>query len=328
MTSARGAGLVVNGRARSGELVYERARERLQALGVGLRECHLVRDPAVLGPTVEGVVANCGLVIVGGGDGTLSSVSGIMARAGATLGVIPLGTANDFARTLGIPSELEPACALIADGNVVEVDLGRAGDDSFLNVASVGFGAAVAAAMSPRAKKVLGPAAYALAATRAAGSVRPFSVELCPVDTATADGPAERFDRVVQVAVGNGRYYGGGRQVSPTAGVADAALDVLVIRWAGLRELVGVTRRLRSGDFAGLRSVSARRTPSIELRTDPPMPVNLDGELRSVTPLRFAVDPGALRVLAPAAGPGPTGPRNRWPTDRRRPRRRRNGRTA
>ena len=103
------------------------------------------------------------LIILGGGDGTVSSVAGILAESDVVLGLLPLGTANDFARTLNIPFELEKACATVANGAVAQVDLGRAGSNYFVNVASIGLGSAVAEALSPRLKHVVGSLAYPVA---------------------------------------------------------------------------------------------------------------------------------------------------------------------
>jgi diacylglycerol kinase (ATP) len=88
--------------------------------------------------------------VLGGGDGSVSSVAGVLAGCDAVLGVLPLGTANDFARTMGIPFELGAACATVADGVVGEADLGLARDHHYVNVASMGLGSAVAEAISPR----------------------------------------------------------------------------------------------------------------------------------------------------------------------------------
>ncbi len=305
------AGLIVNGTARSGRLAFGRTTGQLLARGVRLVAARLVAEPRALRPAVRQVLeAGERLLIVGGGDGTLSTVCTPLARWGATLGVIPLGTANDFARTLGIPTGVDRACEVIAGGRVVDVDLGvlegvdeqatehRA--EHFLNVASVGLSAAVAAAVSSRAKGLLGPLAYPLATLKAAASARPFATRLHVGAPDPAAG-VRAFDDVLQLAVGNGRFYGGGRAVSATAGIDDAALDVYVVCKAGPWQLLRVARRVRSGDFAGLGSVAYDRTDQVLVETDPPMRLNVDGELRGQrTPVRFAVAPNVLRVLVPA----------------------------
>lgn len=296
---AEKAYLVVNARARTGQRVFERVREGLAGRGVDLVGADLVDDPARLGESVlRALDATPSVLIVGGGDGTLSTACGLLAGSDTALGVMPLGTANDFARTLGVPSDISRACDVIAEGRVVDVDLGMAGADHYLNVASIGFGAAVASAMSPRAKRLFGPLAYPLAALKTGVSTRSFTARLT---FGATDSPPQNIDDVLQVAVGNGRFYGGGRSVSPDAGIDDAALDVYVIRGDHPRELIRVAHRLRSGDFSGLQAtVSSFRTSEMAVETDRPLPLNVDGELRAHTPVRFAVAPNALRVIIPA----------------------------
>ena len=112
---------------------------------------------AELAWTLDRVVADGhDLIVVGGGDGTVSYAAGRVAGTNAVLGVLPLGTANDFARTLEIPNNLAEACAAIAEGKLVDIDLGRANGKPFLNVASVGLSVAVTEALSPRLKRTSG----------------------------------------------------------------------------------------------------------------------------------------------------------------------------
>lgn len=164
---AHRAALVVNAGARSGAAAFERARQDLVLQGVPIVASHLVTDPSRLGEVVARVAADgCDLIIVGGGDGTLSTAIDHMVRHGATLGVLPLGTANDLARTLQIPTNLSAACEVIAHGKVVDIDLGRVGERHFLNVASMGLSVAVTQGLTPRLKQRLGPFAYPVAMLR------------------------------------------------------------------------------------------------------------------------------------------------------------------
>ena len=130
--AAERAALIVNTRSRSGERVFFQALDRLQALGVSLGVTYAIRDPARLPETVREVLDNGSgyrFLILGGGDGTVSSVVDFLAHHHVVLGLLPLGTANDFARTLEIPQDIEGACKAIAGGKVVDIDLGLAGDN-------------------------------------------------------------------------------------------------------------------------------------------------------------------------------------------------------
>ena len=293
------AALIVNTRSRSGEHAFFRALDRLDELGLTLGATYAVRDPARLHVTAREVLsAGSGydLLILGGGDGSVSSVVDFLANHDTVLGLLPLGTANDFARTLGIPPDLEEACRTIAEGKVVDVDLGLVGDNYYVNVASVGLGVEATRAVSPWIKKTAGALAYPTATIKAFFQHEPFSALL---DFPDGDHGAVEYDRLLQVAVGNGRFYGGGMVVAPDSGIDDSMLDVYAIELGRHRDLVGVARYLKSGDFIRNDLVSQFRTRRVNLETEPRLPINVDGEVVAQTPQSFSVASNALKVLVP-----------------------------
>ena len=296
---ARRAALIVNTRSRTGERTFFQALDRLQDLGVTLGPTYAVRDPVRLPETVRDVLddgSEYRLLILGGGDGSVSSVVDFLAHHHVVLGLLPLGTANDFARTLGIPSDIEGACQTIAAGKMVDVDLGLAGDNYYVNVASVGLGVEATRALSPWMKKSVGPLAYPAAAIKAFLSHEPFSARLTFPD---GDHEPVEHERLLQVAVGNGRFYGGGMVVAPASGIDDRSLDVYAIELGRHRDLIGVARYLKSGDFIRNESVTQYRTERVRLETDPELAVNIDGEVVTRTPQNFSVAHNALKVLVP-----------------------------
>ena len=150
---ARSAAVVINAGSRRGA-AHELAVETMRRAGVPISAVHHVRSGGELAATLDRVLAEGhDLLVVGGGDGTVSYAAGRVAGSNVVLGVLPLGTANDFARTLEIPNNLAEACAAVTDGKVVDIDLGRANGEPFLNVASVGLSVAVTEALSPRLKR-------------------------------------------------------------------------------------------------------------------------------------------------------------------------------
>jgi diacylglycerol kinase (ATP) len=294
------AALIVNTRSRSGERTFFEALDRLEELGVPLGATYAIRDPVRLPETVREVLhegSESRLLILGGGDGSVSSVVDFLAHHDVILGLLPLGTANDFARTLGIPADVEKACETIAGGKIVDVDLGLAGDNYYVNVASVGLSVGVTQALSPRLKRRIGALAYPTAAIRAFLSHEPFSARLTFPD---GDHEPVEYERLLQVAVGNGRFYGGGMIVAPESGIDDRRLDVYAIEIGRHRDLVGVARYLKSGDFIRSDSVGHFQTERVRLETEPDLPVNIDGEVVTRTPQEFSVAHNALKVLVPS----------------------------
>ena len=293
------AALIVNTRSRSGERTFFEALDRLQEMGVSLGATYAIRDPARLAETVTDVLSDgsgYGLLILGGGDGSVSSVVDFLAHHDVVLGLLPLGTANDFARTLGIPADVQGACDAIANGKVVDVDLGLAGGNYYVNVASAGLSVGVTRALSPWMKRRVGALAYPMAAIKAFLAHEPFSARLTFPD---GDHEPVEHDRLLQVAIGNGRFYGGGMVVAPGSGIDDRSLDVYAIELGRHRDMFGVARYLKSGDFIRSEGVSQYRTPSVCLETEPDMPVNIDGEVVTTTPQDFSIAQNALKVLVP-----------------------------
>jgi diacylglycerol kinase (ATP) len=298
-TGAARAALIVNTRSRKGERTFFEALDRLEELGVPLGATYAVRDPVRLPETVREVLhegSENRLLILGGGDGSVSSVVDFLAHHHVTLGLLPLGTANDFARTLEIPFDVEGACQTIAHGNVVDVDLGLAGDNYFVNVASTGLGVKVTQVLSPQLKRRIGALAYPTAAIRAFLNHEPFSARLTFPD---GDYEPVEYGRLLHLAVGNGRFYGGGMVVAPESGIDDRRLDVCAIELGRPRSMIGVARYLKSGDFIRMEGVHHHRTERVRLETEPDLPINIDGEVVARTPQDFAVASNALKVLVP-----------------------------
>lgn len=295
---ARSAAVLFNVRSRRGA-AHELAVDTMRKAGVPISAVHRVRSGAELAPTLDRMLAEGhDLVVVGGGDGTVSCAAGRVAGTDVMLGVLPLGTANDFARTLEIPSNLTEACAAVADGKVVDIDLGRANGEPFLNVASVGLSVAVTEALSPRLKRYLGPLAYGVATLRSYARHQPFRARL---EFPDGDHAPMELEDLLQVAVGNGRHYGGGNTVSPTAGIDDDTLDIYAILAGPLREHVSIARFLKDGRFIEHDRVHHVTSRRVRLVTEPPLPVNLDGEIATTTPTDFTVQRNAVHVVVPQA---------------------------
>ena len=295
--SARVA-LVVNADSRRGRDALESSRRLLLDGGVRHVEAHGVTSGDELGSTLDRVVATRpDLLIVGGGDGTVCCGAARVAETDIILGVLALGTANDFARTLELPQDPAAAIRELLAGKVVDIDLGRANGRAFLNVASFGLSVGVTERLTPSLKRRLGPVAYPVATLRAHRHHRPFTASLVFPE---GDHPPMQLDDLLQVAVGNGRHYGGGNTVSPTASVDDDLLDVYAIERGRLIDHVSIARLLKDGTFIEHDRVHHVTTRAVRVSTGTPMPVNLDGEIAASTPTSFTLDRNALHVAVPA----------------------------
>jgi diacylglycerol kinase (ATP) len=288
----RRALLVVNPASRRGREALGRAEAQLEGLGVELVPASRT-DPAQMGEIIRRERGRIDRVIVAGGDGTLNAALQALAGAGLPLGVLPLGTANNLARTLGIPASLEAACRLAAHGARRWIDLGWVNGRYFFTTASIGLSVQITEVLTYHTKQRWGALAYAVAAFRALALSRPFHADIIW-------NREKRHSRTVQVVVGNGRYYGSALPVAEDATIDDARLDLYSLEVAHWWELIMLLPSLRRGSHGRKRSVEALRATEFEIQTRQPLAVNVDGEICCQTPACFRVMPRALEVFAPA----------------------------
>ncbi|MEO9323709.1 lipid kinase [Nocardioides sp. C4-1] len=288
--------LVVNTGARRGRTAADVARRLLHEAGAGTVRLHPVADGGLDTALAAALATDPDLLVVAGGDGTVGAAAGAVAGTGTVLGVLPIGTANDFARTVEIPLTLEGAVHTLVSGRVVDVDLGRAGRRPYLNVASMGLSVGVTARLAPGMKRRLGPAAYPAATMLAYRRHEPFSAR---IEFPDGDHPTLEVADLLQLAVGNGRHYGGGYTVAPGAGIDDGTLDVYAIEKGRVRDHVSIARLFKHGGFVEHERVHHAVTTAVRVVTSPSQPVNLDGEVVERTPLTFRVERNAVNVVVP-----------------------------
>ena len=291
----RRAVLLLNPGARRGDEGIAPVLDRLRDGGMALHERSMDAPDAVEGMLGE---AGADCVIVGGGDGSLRLAAAGIWASGLPFGILPLGTANDLARTLGIPADLPAAADVILAGHRRRIDLGTVNGLPFFNVASIGLATDLARALSSDLKKRWGRIGYAIAAARALAGARRFSAQISENDTTTRT-------RTMQVAVGNGRFYGGGNVVAAHAAIDDGHLDLYSLEMRTVWRLALMLVSFRSGEHGAWSEVTTLRGTEFEVRTSRPRPVNADGEIVTETPAVFKVHPGAVTVFAPPAAAAP-----------------------
>jgi diacylglycerol kinase (ATP) len=292
----RGGGrivLVVNVRSRKGRRHYRGLPSRLAAAGVPVSATFPIEDPARLHDILgEALALEPDLLVFGGGDGSLTAAAATLAHRDTALGVLPLGTTNNFARSLGLTLDLNDAIATLASGKVADVDLARAGDHLFANMASIGLSVEVARAAPALLKRMLGRGAYTLTALRHLPSHASFRATL------TVDG-TERELWTHQLNIANGAYHAG-RRIARGASIDDRELIVYRLGDASRLRLTSQTLdQVLFGPYRPLAAGPYVTTRELWVTTDPPLPLDLDGEVRGTTPVRISLLPQALRVLVP-----------------------------
>ena len=284
--------LIVNASSRRGEAAFEEARGKLTAAGLDLIDAHVVRDPKVLEPVIKAAIARAPMVIVGGGDGTLSSVVDHFVGKDTVFAVLPLGTANSFARTLGLPLDLDGAINVIAYGRRKRIDLGIIDGDYFANAAALGLSPLIADTVPHALKKYLGMVGYLLWAVRVAFKFRPFRLRI------TLDDGTVVKSWATEARIANGTHHGGvllveSQKLDSGEMVIQAVTgkSVFGLAWSWFATLF----RLRRRDL----TVTEWRGRKMTLEARPSQKISIDGEIAARTPVTVEVARGAIEVAAP-----------------------------
>ena len=287
----RQAILVVNAQSRKGHLAFDEAREKLAAAGVELIDCHAVEDPDDMDDTVIAAIERAPMVIVGGGDGSLSSTVDHFLGQDTIFAILPLGTANSFARTLGVPLDLDGAIDVIANGRARRIDLGCIDGDYFVNAAALGLSPIIADTVPHKLKRYLGRVGYLIWALRCAAKFRPFRL------TVTYDGKREKV-WATEVRIANGSHHGGVELIES----AELDSGEIVVQAVTGRSVVG----LAWSWFATLFKLTSRTQTVTEfhgremrVETRPHLKISIDGEVAARTPVTVTVARGAIEVAAP-----------------------------
>ncbi|MEY2479078.1 MAG: diacylglycerol kinase [Verrucomicrobiota bacterium] len=235
-------------------------------------------------------------IIVAGGDGTLNEiVNGIANHSSkVSIGIIPLGTGNDFARSLELPNDLDAAIQVARDGRRKPVDLVRVTSKRvryFVNVSAGGFSGLVNEKMTPQMKRTWGPLSYLRGAAAAASGLRAY-------ETTIKIGRSKTSSRsLYNVIIGNGRYVAGGIPVAPSAELSDGLLDIILIPELPAGEIAFLGAQILMGKHLSNDSVIFKRAKKVMIKSSPGMWFNVDGELVGNQPAVFEIIPRALHFM-------------------------------
>jgi len=245
----------------------------------------------------EAVEDGVDLIVAAGGDGTLNEVLNGMAIGlpGVRLGVLPLGTGNDFVRSIGVPAGLDEAVAVLARGRTRRIDVARAsaGETTryFLNMAAGGFSNEVDEVLDSEVKRRWGPLAYIRSAAEAIPELTAHHARI------VLDGGEELTADLYAIVVANARYVASGIPAAPSARLDDGALDVVIFREATPAQIAGLIPRALLGRHEDSEHVIWRRAQRVEVDSEPPIPFNADGEPIGETPAAFEILPRALEIV-------------------------------
>lgn len=228
-------------------------------------------------------------VVAAGGDGTVNEIVNGLAGSDLALGVLPVGTMNVFAAELGLPTNLTHAWEVIRRGHTRAIDLAKANEQYFVQLAGVGLDAQVVKETSWAMKRNLGPLSYVVSAAQVAARKPPRLVVQC--DCQTIEG--------CFVLIGNGRYYGGPVTLFQEARVDDGLLDALVFQKMSYLDIIRYLGNILMGSHTDLPDVIYCQARKIEVTSDEAVPVEVDGELAMELPVTFEISSKKLRVLVP-----------------------------
>ena len=228
-------------------------------------------------------------VVAAGGDGTINEVVNGLAGANVKLGVLPVGTMNVFAAELGIPNNLGKAWDIVQARHTRRVDLVRANEQYFVQLAGVGLDAQVVQATSRNFKKNFGPLSYLISAAQIAARKPPKLI-------VEHDGTRREGSFVL---IGNGRYYGGPVAFFKDARIDDGKLDVLIFKNLGYLDLVRYLGTILMGSHTDLEDVEYFQTRRVSVSSEEEVPVEVDGEVVTKLPVTFRISSRKLRVVVP-----------------------------
>lgn len=283
----------MNAHSRKGEKLFGEARDKLHAAGIRLIEAHAIHEREELVPTIRRAVAGgAPMVIVGGGDGSLSSSIDELVGRDCVFALLPLGTANSFARTLGIPLDLDGAVRTIAGGKRRRLDLGIINGDYFANAAALGVSPIIGETVPHKLKRYLGRIGYLLWAIWCLLHFRPFRLYV------ENDGQRSAI-WATEVRIFNGRFHGGVELIEDEA-IDDGEIVIQAVTGKSLLPLAW-------NWFTRFFKLPGRRATTVEFRggrlsmeTKPRLKISIDGEVQGHTPAIVESAHKAIEVVVPA----------------------------
>ncbi len=284
--------LIVNAMSRRGADAYDEARAKLELAGVELIDAIAVEKPGDMDKNVIAAIARAPMVIIGGGDGSLSSTIDHFVGKDTVFAILPLGTANSFAKTMGMACDLDSAVDVIANGRRRRIDLGIIDGDYFVNAAALGLSPLIADTVPHLLKRYLGMLGYVIWAARSAFHFRPFRLRV------TLDDGSMVKAWATEARIANGTHHGGVELVeSQTVDSGEIVIQAVTgkslwgLAWSWFLILFKLSgRELTTTEWRG---------KTLRLEARPRQKISIDGEIAAKTPVTVCVAKGAIEVAAP-----------------------------
>lgn len=283
--------LIINPHSRNGRAeALEEAVRLLKSSGIEVSICESESEDHLVS-LIEEYEREDGIVIIGGGDGTISSALETLHSCQRTLAIFPMGTANDLARSLGVPDDLLAAAQVIVDRRCEHISLARINNEHFfVNVAHVGLGVDVTRELTSDSKKFFGVFAYLGAFFKAIKRNKSFKVHIQTEDWQCST-------RVIHLAIGNGRFYGGGNIVDQRSTLLEGKLNLFFIKPQRWWQLLLLGPKLRNGAMDTTDRIVRKASDKFSIQTSRPKSLEADGEFKTKTPVEFKVIPNAIEVI-------------------------------
>lgn len=283
--------LIINPHSRNGQAeALEGAVRLLEAAGLEVSVCESESESHLVS-LIKDYERKDGIVIIGGGDGTISSALQPLHSCKRTLAIFPMGTANDLARSLGVPENLLEAAQVIVDGRREHISLAKVNNEHFfINVAHMGLGVDVTRELTSDSKKFFGVFAYLGAFLRAIKRNKSFKVHIKTDDWHIST-------RVIHLAIGNGRFYGGGNIVDQRSTLLDGQLNLFFIKPQRWWQLLLLGPSLRNGALDPTDRIVRKASEKFSIQTSKPKELEADGEFKTTTPVEFEVIPKAIEAI-------------------------------
>lgn len=231
-------------------------------------------------------------IIAVGGDGTVYEVLNGIKGYDVSLGIIPLGTGNDFVRSIKMPNEASEAIEIIKKGKTKKIDVGKINDRFFLNVSSIGIDAEIVKETEKIKKYFSGTAAYVAGIFATLAKYRSKKVDIL------VDG--KNYSRNVElIAIGNGKYYGGGMKINPDAEIEDGLLDICLVNKMNKLKFIALFLTVFKGKHTKIKEVEIFRGRDINIMSNEPLVLNADGDIIGTTPANISIEKSSINVIIP-----------------------------